>query len=64
MKNRPKVSTGRAVFNVVTGKQISPVFRYRSKTYLHLTVEVRKANASGMAQLEIRRNVPVQQGRG
>jgi len=64
MKNRPKVLTGRAVFNSVTGKQVSGVFLYRSKKYLQLTVDIRKANSSGMAQLEIRRNVPVQQGRG
>lgn len=52
-KNRPTMTSGRAIFNG-NGKQLSKVFKYRSKEYFAATVHVRRAARSGMADLYIK----------
>lgn len=62
MKKRV-VFSSRAVFNG-NGKQLSKVFKYRSKEYLEWTVKVRRAARSGMADLSIKDVSTAKQVRG
>ena len=52
-KNRPVFDSGRAIFNS-NGKQLSKVFKYRSREYYKAIVQVRLAARSGMADLTIK----------